>query len=150
MSEHGDDPARPGERLAAGEIQRLAGDPPSPYELLYSFSRVIVAGGFVLVGGTTSVDQQGIVLGVTPYEQAARILSKIAHELQRAGVSLDRVIQTRVYVTDISRAAEVGRAHAEAFGETRPLMTMLEVSALIDPRMLVEIEAVALAAREDR
>lgn len=128
------------------EIVRLPGDPPSPYELDFNFSRVVRAGAFVLVGGTTSIDRHGMVSGTTPYEQTIAILEKIAHELGRAGAGLDGVIQTRVYVTDISRCGEVGRAHADAFGDTRPLMTMVEVSALVDPRMLVEIEAVALVA----
>ena len=97
-----------------------------------------------MVGGTTSVGAEGAVIGETPYEQAAEILRKLAHELSRVGASLADVAQTRVYVTDISRADEVGRAHADAFGATRPVMTMVEVSALIDPRMLVEIEAVAV------
>ena len=127
-----------------GDVERLAGDPPSPYELEYAFSRVVRAGRLVMVGGTTSVQASGAVIGTSPYEQAIEILERIAHELSRAGATLTDVIQTRVYVTDISRAAEVGRAHADAFGDTRPLMTMVEVSALIDPRMLVEIEAVAL------
>ena len=72
-------------------------------------------------------------------------LRKIAHELVRGGASMSDVILTRVYVTDISRFEEVGRAHGEGFAEHRPLMTGLEVSALIDPRMLVEIETVAYA-----
>ena len=97
----------------------------------------------MIVSGTTSVDPDGVVIGMTPYEQAVEILRKIAHELERGGASLEDVIQTRMYVTDISRGEEVGRAHGEAFGEIRPLATMVEVSALIDPRMLVEIEAVA-------
>jgi enamine deaminase RidA (YjgF/YER057c/UK114 family) len=97
----------------------------------------------VLVGGTTSVGVDGIVLGMTLYEQTVEILRKIEHELERVGAGAADVIQTRVYVTDISRAEEVGRAHGELFGEVRPLMTMVEVSALIDPRMLVEVEAVA-------
>ena len=97
----------------------------------------------MIVSGTTSVDPDGVVLGMSPYEQAIEILRKISHELQRAGASLADVIQTRMYVTDISRGEEVGRAHGEVFGEIRPLATMVEVSALIDPRMLVEIEAVA-------
>jgi enamine deaminase RidA (YjgF/YER057c/UK114 family) len=80
---------------------------------------------------------------VTPYEQTVEILGKISHELERAGASLADVIQIRCYVTDISRSGEVGRAHGEVFDEIRPLMTMVEVSGLIDPRMLVEIEAVA-------
>jgi enamine deaminase RidA (YjgF/YER057c/UK114 family) len=124
-------------------VRRLPGDPPSPYEGPFGFSRVVAAGPFVIVSGTTSVDPDGVVLGVTPYEQAVEILRKISHELQRAGASLGDVVQTRMYVTDISRGEEVGRAHGEVFGETRPLATMVEVSALIDPRMLVEIEAVA-------
>ncbi len=124
-------------------IRRLPGDPPSPYEGPFGFSRVVAAGPFVIVSGTTSVDTDGVVLGMTPYEQAVEIFRKIAHELERAGASLGDVIQTRMYVTDISRGEEVGRAHGEVFGEIRPLATMVEVSALIDPRMLVEIEAVA-------
>jgi enamine deaminase RidA (YjgF/YER057c/UK114 family) len=125
--------------------RRLSGDPRSPYEVEYGFSRVVCANGLVLVGGTTSVTGDGAVLGETPYDQTREILRKILHELSRAGAMADDVIQTRVYVTDISRADEVGRAHGEVFGTIRPLMTMVEVSALIDPRMHVEIEAVALA-----
>jgi enamine deaminase RidA (YjgF/YER057c/UK114 family) len=124
--------------------RRLPGDPPSPYEGRYGFSRVVTAGGFVLVGGMTSVDPYGAVISETPYEQSVEILRKIAHELTRGGAALADVIQSRVYVTDISRADEVGRAHGEVYGELRPLMTMVEVSALIDPRMVVEIETVAL------
>jgi enamine deaminase RidA (YjgF/YER057c/UK114 family) len=130
--------------LTGAPVQRLGGDPPSPWEEVFGFSRVVRAGGFVLVGGTTSVDVDGVVLGETPYEQTVEILRKLAHELSRAGASLSDVVQTRVYVVDISRAGEVGRAHAEVFADIRPLMTMVEVSALIDPRMLVEIEVVAV------
>jgi enamine deaminase RidA (YjgF/YER057c/UK114 family) len=128
---------------AAERVRRLAGDPPSPWEDEYSFSRVVVAGGWVLVGGTTSVDPSGAVIGETPYEQTVEILGKVRRELERAGAGMSDVVSTRVYVTDISRADEVGRAHADAFGEVRPLMTMVEVSALIDPRMFVEVEAAA-------
>jgi enamine deaminase RidA (YjgF/YER057c/UK114 family) len=123
--------------------KRLPGDPPSPYEGEFGFSRLLSVGAFVLVGGTTSVDQDGVVVGDTPYEQTVEILRKLQHELGRVGLGAEDVIQTRVYVTDISRSAEVGRAHGETFAQFRPLMTMVEVSALIDPRMLVEIEAVA-------
>jgi enamine deaminase RidA (YjgF/YER057c/UK114 family) len=98
----------------------------------------------VLVGGTTSVDVDGVVVGDTPHEQTVEILRKLKHELGRAGARLDQVVQTRVYVTDIARAEDVGRAHGELFGDVRPLMTMVEVSGLIDARMLVEIEAVAV------
>ena len=123
---------------------RLPGDPPSPFEGPFGFSRVARAGEFVLVGGTTSVDPDGNVIGRTPYEQTVEILRKIKHELGRAGAGLGDVIQIRIYVTDVSRYEEVGRAHGEVFADIRPLMTMVGVSGLVDPRMLVEIEAVAL------
>ncbi len=125
---------------------RLPGDPSSPHERAYGFSRIVRAGDFVLIGGMTSVDEDGAVIGETPYEQTVEILRKIKHELGRGDVGIADVIQTRVYVTDISRADEVGRAHGEVFAQYRPLMTMVEVSALIDPRMLVEIETVARAS----
>jgi enamine deaminase RidA (YjgF/YER057c/UK114 family) len=130
--------------LSAGAVQRLGGDPPSPWEGRFGFCRVVRAGGLVLVGGTTSVDPAGVVLGQTPYEQTLEILRKVEHELGRLGARLADVVQTRIYVTDISRGEEVGRAHGEMFAEVRPCMTMIGVAALIDPRMLVEIEAVAV------
>jgi enamine deaminase RidA (YjgF/YER057c/UK114 family) len=125
-------------------IRRFPGDPPSPWEEPYGFSRVVATGRLVLLAGTTSVDPSGVVLGETPYEQTVEILGKLGRELGRVGASLADVVQTRIYVTDIGRSAEVGRAHGEAFSSARPVMTMLEVSSLVDPRMLVEIEAVAL------
>ena len=111
---------------------------------MYGFSRVVRAGSTVFVAGTTSINVDGVVIGDTPYEQARVILAKIVAELGRAGARPTDVVRTRAYVTDISRADDVGRAHGELFGEVRPVMTMVEVSALIDPRMLVEIEAEAV------
>ncbi|MGC9221088.1 MAG: RidA family protein [Solirubrobacteraceae bacterium] len=125
-------------------ISRLGGDPPSPWEELFGFSRIVQAGSLVVISGTTAIDPAGVVVGSTPYEQAVEIFSKLRRELQRLGLELDSVIQTRMYVTDISRSGEVGRAHAQAFGAVRPAATMVEVSALIDPRMLVEVELLAL------
>jgi enamine deaminase RidA (YjgF/YER057c/UK114 family) len=132
-----------GDPGGAGDPVRLAGSPPSPWEVRYGFSRTVCVGGFVHVGGTTSAGEDGVVIGVTPYEQAAEIFRKLSGELTRAGTSLGNVIQARVYVTDISRADDVGRAFGEALGSVRPVMTMVEVSALIDPRILVEVEVVA-------
>lgn len=129
----GDDPS----------IRRLGGDPPSPYEAMFGFNRVVTAGPWVLISGTTSVDPSGFVVGTTPYEQTVAILNKLIHELARVGLSADDVVLTRMYVTDISRSDEVGRAHGEAFGGAGPAATMVEVSGLIDPRMLVEIELMA-------
>jgi enamine deaminase RidA (YjgF/YER057c/UK114 family) len=123
--------------------ERLGGDPPTPWEGQFGFCRVIRAGEFVFVGGTTSATEDGVVIGDSPYEQTVEILDRLEHELSRVGAGLADVIQNRCYVTDISRADEVGRAHGERFAGIRPLMTMVEVSALIDPRMLVEIETVA-------
>jgi enamine deaminase RidA (YjgF/YER057c/UK114 family) len=123
---------------------RLPGDPPSPFEGRFGFSRVVRAGNYALVGGTTSVAPDGNVIGDTPYEQTVEILRKVRHELGRVGAGIGDVIQVRIYVTDISRYEEVARAHGEVFEEIRPLMTMVGVSGLVDPRMLVEIEAVAL------
>ena len=124
---------------------RFPGDPPSPFEEKFGFSRLLRVGDFVLVGGTTSVQPSGAICGETPYEQAVEIFTKILHELSRVGLGAADVIQNRMYVTDISRADEVGRAHGDFFGEHRPLATMVEVSGLIDPRMLVEVETVAYA-----
>ena len=136
-----------GEEIAGtGSVQRLGGDPASPYEEQFGFSRVVLAGDYVLVGGTTSVDPCGAVLGVTGYEQTIEILRKIEHELSRAGCGLGSIVQVRAYVTDISRGEEVGRAFSDVLGFVRPLMTMVEVAGLIDPRMLVEIETVAYRA----
>ena len=128
------------------QITRLGGDPPSPYEEPNGFCRIVRAGPLVIIGGTTSVNEYGAVDGATPYEQAADILRKIGRELARVDATPADVIQTRIYVTDASRSAEVGRAHREFFGSDRPAMTLVEISALIDPRMLVEIEATAYLA----
>lgn len=124
-------------------MQRLGGDPPSPFEEQFGYSRVVVAGDFVLVGGMTSIDPSGMVMGTSGYEQTIEILGKVEHELSRVGCELASVIQMRVYVTDISRGQEVGRAFGDVMGDSRPLMTMVEVAGLFDPRMLVEIETVA-------
>ena len=124
-------------------VRRLGGDPPSPYEERHGFSRLVQAGPFVMVGGTTSAGEGGCVIGTTPYDQAVEVLSRVMHELGRAGAGVDDVVQLRAYVTDISRADQVARAFGEVFVGARPLFTMVEVSALIDPRLLVEIEAVA-------
>ena len=123
-------------------VERFASG--APWEQRFGYSRVVRAGNLVLVAGTTAVDEDGVVL--CPGDaggQVEVVLDAIAAALQRAGASLEQVVQTRMYVTDISRADEIGRAHGERFGEHPPASTMVEVQALLDPRMLVEIEAVA-------
>lgn len=116
----------------------------SPYAGSIGFSAAVRAGDWVLTAGTTAVRGDGkVVGGESAYEQAREALRKIGAALEEAGATLDQVVQTRVYLTDVSLWEEVGRAHGEVFGEVRPAATMVGVVALLDPRMLVEIEAIA-------
>jgi len=115
-----------------------------PWEERFGYSRAVRAGDFVLVAGTTAIDDDGNVR--SPGDaggQVHAIVDAIEEALARAGARLEQVVQTRMFVTDISRSEEIGRAHGERFGAIRPVATMVEVAALIDPRMIVEIEAVA-------
>jgi enamine deaminase RidA (YjgF/YER057c/UK114 family) len=115
-----------------------------PWEERFGYSRAVRAGDLVFVAGTTAVDEDGVVRGIGDAgEQAAYVLERIAAALEEAGARMDQVVRTRMFVTDISRAEEIGRAHGAAFGAHPPVATMVQVAALIDPRMLVEIEAVA-------
>jgi enamine deaminase RidA (YjgF/YER057c/UK114 family) len=116
----------------------------SPWEGIVGYSRVVVRGDTAWVSGTTSavggvVRHPGDAAG-----QTREALATIAAALERAGFSLNDVVRTRMYVTDIGRWEEVGRVHGEVFGDVRPASTMVQVSALIDPAMLVEIEADAV------
>jgi enamine deaminase RidA (YjgF/YER057c/UK114 family) len=122
-------------------VQRLGSDPPGPYEATIGYSRVVRSGPHVWVAGCTSVDEHGVVLGVTPGEQMAIAIQALLRALERVGASAGDVVRTRMFTTDISRSDEIGRAHGEAFAEVRPVTAMYEVSGFIDPRMLVEIEA---------
>ncbi len=116
------------------------------WEAVVGYSRVVRAGDHVHVAGCTAVSEGGIVVGgASAYDQAVQALANIERALEAAGATLADVVRTRMFVTDISRWEEVGKAHGEVFGEIRPVTSMVEVSALIDPRMLVEIEADAYA-----
>ncbi len=97
----------------------------------------------MLIAGTTAADEYGFVIGADPYEQAVEIFRKLGHELSRVGLSFTDVIRTRMFVTDISRADEVGRAHQEIFAAAPPATTLVAIAALVDPRLLVEIELAA-------
>lgn len=115
------------------------------WEPIVGYSRAVRVGNRVEVSGTTAVDRQGTVIGEgDAYQQAVFIFKKIAAALHQAGAAMEDVVRTRMYVTDIRIWEEVGRAHGEAFGEIRPASTLLAVSALVDPRLLVEIEASAV------
>jgi len=107
------------------------------------YSRAVAAGDLVIVSGCTSVDGAEFVHPGDAYAQTVEAIKNAAEGLAGLGASLADVIQTRMYVTDISRWQEFGRAHGQAFGEVRPATTMVQVAALIEPEMLVEIEVVA-------
>lgn len=115
-----------------------------PWEARFGYSRAVRAGGFVFVAGTTAIDEDGVVRGIGDAgAQTAFVLDQIAAALEVAGASMRQVVQTRMSITDATRAEEIGRAHEERFGEHPPVSAMVQVAALLDPRMLVEIEAVA-------
>jgi enamine deaminase RidA (YjgF/YER057c/UK114 family) len=113
------------------------------WEPVVGYSRAVAAGDFVFVSGCTSVIGAELAHAGDAYAQTAQAISNVGAALAGLGASLADVVSTRIYVTDIVRWEEYGRAHAEAFGEVRPAATMIEVAALIDPALLVEIEAVA-------
>jgi enamine deaminase RidA (YjgF/YER057c/UK114 family) len=123
--------------------QRLASG--GPWEERYGYARVVRRGSTVVVSGCTAMAEEGYVIGgVSAYDQAREAMERVTQALDRVGAGLPDLVQTRMFVTDIERADEVGRAHREVFGEHPPATSMVEVSRLIDPRLLVEVEAMAI------
>ena len=116
----------------------------SPWEGVVGYSRVVVRGDAAWVSGTTSFVDGAVVHRGDVGAQTRQALQIVRSALERAGFSLNDVVRTRIFVTDISRWEEIGRVHGEVFGDVRPASSMLQVAALIDPAMLVEIEADAV------
>ena len=118
----------------------------APWESIVGYSRAVRVGNVVEVAGTTAQDGDTIVGGADIYAQTRRALEKIGEALAAAGATFADVVRTRIFVTDIAQWEAVGRAHGEVFGDIRPVTSMLEVRALINPRLLVEIEATAIVS----
>jgi len=118
------------------------------WEPIIGYSRAVRVGPFVFVSGCTAMTAQGLVGKGDPYAQTIQVLKTIEAALEKAGAKLEHVVRTRMYLTKIDQWQEVGRAHGEVFGAILPATAMVEVSKLIDPEMLIEIEADAIVPAE--
>jgi enamine deaminase RidA (YjgF/YER057c/UK114 family) len=120
----------------------------SKWEEIVGYSRAVKAGSIIEVAGTTAVDDEGNIVGAgNPYAQTRFVLEKIEKTLKNAGSGLQDVVRTRMYVTDIEAWEQIGKAHGEFFGQIKPAATMVEVSKLISPDLLVEIEVTAIVGQ---
>ena len=122
------------------ERQRISSG--AKWEPIVGYSRAVRVGNRIYVTGTTAIDQNGAIVGVgDAYAQTLQIFKNIESTLNRLGAGLEHIVRTRMFVTDISRWEEYGRAHGECLREVMPATTIVEVNRLIDPHMLIEIEA---------
>jgi enamine deaminase RidA (YjgF/YER057c/UK114 family) len=113
------------------------------WEPIVGYSRAVAAGDYIFVSGCTSIDGAEFVHEGDAHAQTAQAIANVRSALEALGAGLADVVRTRVYVTDITRWEEYGRAHGEAFGGVMPATSMIGIGALVDPRMLVEVEAIA-------
>jgi enamine deaminase RidA (YjgF/YER057c/UK114 family) len=117
----------------------------TPWEPIFGYSRIVRAGPYVYVSGTTATDKSGNLVGIgNPYMQSIQIIKNIQTALQIVDASLTDVVRTRIYTTNISNWEKIGQAHLEFFKEIRPACTLVEVSHLISPEILAEMEADAI------
>jgi enamine deaminase RidA (YjgF/YER057c/UK114 family) len=130
-----------GRPLRSAQTRRTSSE--AVWEPIVGYSRAVAAGDFVFVTGCTSLDGAEFVHEGDAAAQTRQAIANVRSALEKLGAGLADVVRTRMFVTDISRWEEYGRAHGEAFAEAMPATSMIEVSGLIDPRMLVEVEAVA-------
>ena len=128
-------------------IERVASN--TPWEPIFGYVRKVRAGDWLAISGTTATDERGMIAGGGQmYVQARQAMTNLKQHIESAGFSLAEVIRTRVFVTDMSRFAEVARAHKEIFGEHPPASTLVEVRRLVHPDMLIEIEADAFRGND--